>query len=373
MKLKIIYYKDVDKREWDEWVGRIGETNYQHSWNYINFLSKFLNIKENCSFACFDENMELLAVCPLAIAFNEKDKYFEISFGGSAAPVPALAEHDPGPRRKILDEIFAVILSCVKKYDAKKIKMAWNPLTEYACSSAGNQYSFELLRYQMHYLVNNTVVADLRMPEEKLFSLVGKYHRRHIQRGKKKGLAVRIFDSGNNTEELKKYFKKFQESHYKSAGRMTRPQETWDAMLKTVYDGEASLFATFVKDEPISYLYCGEFKFTASGWSQVNIDEYEKEYCPRHILEWEAMLFYKKKGLKYYEIGERYYGPQLFYIPTEKEISICVFKERYGGTLLPTIQWIGYCDKKIMKREFKEKIKLLNKQNNAVFSIPAKI
>ena len=73
----------------------------------------------------------------------------------------------------------------------------------------------------------------------------------------------------------------------------------------------------------------------AFGWSQVNVDQYEKEYSPRHFLEWQAILHYKKRGFTWYEIGERYYGPQY----TEKEISISVFKERYGGLQLPKIHW----------------------------------
>ena len=132
-------------------------------------------------------------------------------------------------------------------------------------------------------------------------------------------------------------------------------------MYEGLSAGKASLFIAFVNDTPISYLYCGEFSKMAFGWSQANVKEYEEEYSPRHLLEWTAILFYKENAFSYYEIGERFFGSQFFYIPSDKEISISSFKERYGGRLFPKVKWYGYFDKDLLKTDYNQRFReLLN-------------
>lgn len=214
----------------------------------------------------------------------------------------------------------------------------------------------------MFYNVENTIVMDMSLSEERLLNNMGKYQRRHIKKGKQSGIEVKVYNSECNERFLRDYFRKFQEAHFIAAGVATRPQATWDDMCSFAHTGGASLFIAFIEDTPISYLYCGEFNSMAFGWTQVNVKEYEKQYSPRHLLEWEAVLYYKMHGFRFYEVGERYSVPQLFYIPTEKEISISDFKERYGGILMPKIYWTGYFDLDFMRGELAGRFdKLINK------------
>ena len=46
------------------------------------------------------------------------------------------------------------------------------------------------------------------------------------------------------------------------------------------------------------------------------------------------MKYYKKNKLNFYEIGERYYAQNNF-IPSDKEISISEFKEKFGSNKYP--------------------------------------
>jgi len=202
----------------------------------------------------------------------------------------------------------------------------------------------------------NTVIINLTLPEETLVEHLNKYHRRIIKRTNKKEIEIKVFNSLTNKGLLEQIISDFQKAHYLSAGRATRPQETWDAMLYSVNNGYASIFVSYHKDIPISYLFCGEFAKMSFGWSQVNVEEYEEDFSPRHLLEWFAILHYKKNGFKYYEVGERYFGPQLFHIPSEKEMSISIFKERYGGALYPKIIWVKYFEKEYFKKDIFERI-----------------
>ena len=125
-------------------------------------------------------------------------------------------------------------------------------------------------------------------------------------------------------------------------------------MFDAIVNGKATLFLAVKDDTICSYLFCGEFEKIAIGWSQVNIEEYEKEFSPRHFLEWNTIIYYQKKGFNFYIVGERYFGDQLFHHPTKKDYSIGQVKERYGGTMLPVIVWTGYLDKQLMQNEMSQ-------------------
>ncbi len=354
MDFKTVYFNDVGKEQWDNWVADIKTTSYHHSWSWIDHASKFQNVMENRSFVCLDSDFSPLAICPLIVTSSKG--FNEISVNGGPVGVPALADKfNPSIRRKLLDAVFCVIQDCVKANDVKKMIMTTHPLTRSVCADeiSGFRNAFELLRYQMLCRVTNTLVIDLGLSDEILFLNVGKYQRRHITRGRKKKIETKAFNGSENTEQLKHWFYKYQDAHFAAAGRMTRPQETWDTMYDIALNGEASLFCAFLEDTAISFLFCGEFSSMAFGWSQVNVKEFEKAYSPRHLLEWEAMNYYKRNGFRYYEVGERFYGPQLLYVPTDKEITIGEFKERYGGFLLPKITWLGYYDRELLNSDLK--------------------
>ncbi len=373
MDFKLIQFTQVDSEQWDTWVSKLDFSTYYHSWSWLNCLSQFNYVKKNLTFALFDkQNDKLLAICPFALSVFEDDEYHYASFGYFPCGVPALATISAKDRRILLDEIFRIFASYIQTYSIVKLSMATHPLNQASfAGKAGfyNEYSMELLRYGMWYQIENTVVIDLSKSEPDLVNDVSRYHFRHVKKARKKGIEVKVYNAKENQEEAEEFFNKMREAHFISAGRETRPRGTWDAMYRGLLDDKASLFVAFDGEKTASYLYCGEFGSMAFGWSQVNTPEYTQSSV-RHLLEWEAILFYKKsKKYKFYEVGERYYGPQFFSIPSEKELSISVFKERYGGVLLPTIKWFGYADLDIMKKDLDTQIQTY-KSSMSLLSIP---
>ena len=355
MNFKTAYFSDVSQEQWADWAANIRTTSYHHSWDWLDYSSKFQNVVENRSFAYLESDSRPLAVCPLMLSTSEGSR--EISVNGAPVGVPALADDlKPSVRRRLLDAIFSLINDYARESNAERIVMVSHPLTQSACADdiSGFRNSFELLRYQMLYRVENTLVIDLKLPEETLSLNMGKYQRRHIVRGKKKGISMEVFNGSQNAEQLKRWFDRFQEAHFISAGKMTRPRGTWDSMYQSALNSKASLFCAFLGDAAMSYLFCGEFSSMAFGWSQVNIEEFERDYSPRHILEWEAITYYKQRGFKYYEVGERFYCPQLLYVPLAKELTISEFKERYGGFSLPKITWLGYYERERLHQDIKK-------------------
>lgn len=371
MKLETIKFQDTDKNSWDNLIKQIQGVSYYHSWHWLNYLSKTANVKEHASFILLKDGFPV-GICPLAVSYEEEKKIFSISFSGTPCGVPVVIDFPVSLHREYLDYIFDAVKSYINKYNVKQINFIWHPLNISLFSESNNLYdynAFELLRYNMNYYVENTLVIDLRLAGCFLESNVSRYHLRHIRRGIKKDIKIKVFNrEQSDSTDLKYFYEKFQQAHIIAAGRITRPKEAWDAMFDYLNNGLATLFVAFFETTPISYLLCGEYEAMAFGCMQVNVKEFEKKYSPRHLLEWRAILYYKyQKKLKYYELGERYFGPQFFHIPTDKELSISIFKERYGGIMLPKIKWIGFCDKGTMDanmekyfREFSNKANFFN-------------
>ncbi len=74
-------------------------------------------------------------------------------------------------------------------------------------------------------------------------------------------------------------------------------------------------------------------------------------------------------GFSFYEIGVRRFCPQPLYLPTEKEISIAVFNERFWSVFVPKPSWhafpsrqkrVGFLEEKLLayKRELDRELLL---------------
>ena len=170
----------------------------------------------------------------------------------------------------------------------------------------------------------------------------------------KKGLEVEVYDSGN--PRVDEGMKIYRELHEIAAGSVTRAKKSFDQMFRMLNINKADLFICRIGNQPVSVLLCGKFRDTTFGWSQANHPEYEKEYSPRHYLEWYAILHYRRHNFKMYDLGTRYYSAQISDSVSEKMVTISDFKERYGGKLLPYIEFEAFLDENIAIKIYKERV-----------------
>lgn len=347
-KMRITEFNNVSSEEWDEYVRRIPESTYLHSSAWLNYLNTINGIEGSKSFI-FSDGKTPLAVCPLAICkVNSFGKeYMEATFSGFPSVYPAVIELPATQRRRIVRKIFNLIHQILAPYNIKRIELYRHPINLNVLNGDFDAANMaEAISYGYLYYMKNTIIIELRKEESQLMSEMSQYQRKHIRKSKRQGLIVKEYRG--EIENLDKVFSDFQTSHFKSAGRLTRPIESWNIMKDLIRQNKATLFTVSIENgKDISYLYCGEFDKFSFGWSQVNIDEYEGRYSSRHLLEWEAMMFYKKRGFYYYELGIKYDSPQFNYIPTEKETTISQFKERYGGKLYCCFYFEKFFDKEL--------------------------
>jgi hypothetical protein len=74
-----------------------------------------------------------------------------------------------------------------------------------------------------------------------------------------------------------------------------------------------------------------------------------------HLIMWEAILFHKKQGVKYFETGYQEFGKQIYNFPLKKDLDISFFKRGFGGDLCSLYRGVKYYDS-----EFERKEKLFN-------------
>ncbi len=327
MDCKFIPFTKISFKEWNNSIKKMDGHTHLYSPNLIAYYCAFNKI-ENCSFLVEHDNTFVAAVI-LAINRSKKFLFYGYDFGYCPSPI-FLKKLKPSQKKKFLKLIINYIQSLNKKF--KDINFFNHPIiTSGLNPEISSKNQFELLQFSKKNLVINTFIIDLSLTTNELINNLSKYHKRNILRSSK-NLKFNIYNK-NNFKQLKKKFKEFKFLHFKSAGKKTRPDQTWDMMLNNISLNLGILFSCSTNDLEISYLYCGLFNKFAWGWSQVNNRDYEKKFMPRHFLEWKAILYLKKKGFKYYELGENYkIANEKF---SKKEISISEFKEKYGSEMYP--------------------------------------
>jgi hypothetical protein len=347
-----ISFNDMDPKTWDGLVSKTEDASFHHSWNFLRYLQEFPNVT-NKSYALFDDHKKLIAIVPVGITVT--DTSADMSFSGSPCGVPAFVCMRPSKRRKYFDVVMGQIRIISNLYKTKKVTFVYHPINIKTFSRGRLPLgdSFQLQRYNCFYSVFNTLVIDLSLPVDELKLNMSKYRRRTINKSIKSGMRVEVYNKLNNFDSVNDMMDLFQREHLVSSGRSTRPQKTWDVMKDSVLKGYASLFVIFVDDDYAGFLMCGEFEKMAFGWSQVNVEKYEKKYSPRHLLEWWAICYYKDYYYYYYDIGDRFYNAQMFYKPSLKEVTISEFKERYGAIQIPKIIWYRYFDTPQLKKDIR--------------------
>ena len=351
-----VEFGKITNEEWDACVSKIPESTYFHSSAWIKYLNA-INGQENSKSFILMESNEPVAICPLAIFKTGMggQEYNEATFKHVPIPLPAIVQLPPMQRKRTAIKVYRALFDALKPSNVKRIEFYRHPISlDYLKGNTDMANIAEAQSFSYLYYIQNTIIADLKKTESTLSSELSKYQRKHVRKSEEQGLKVSAYaGNGSGVDEV---FARFRGAHLKSAGRLTRPAESWDIMLNLMKEGKATLFTSSIGGKEISYLYCGQFGKFAWGWSQVNLDEYEKEYSPRHQLEWEAMMHFKKMGLTCYEIGYKYDSPQINYVPTQKDLTISDLKERFGGKLYPYLHFERFFDKELFKKAYSERL-----------------
>tara|TARA_B100000787_G_C16172681_1_gene287365 strand:- start:327 stop:1352 length:1026 start_codon:yes stop_codon:yes gene_type:complete len=320
--------KKITKKEWNNFCKLVGDFSPFTSFEMMEYYSAFKGVK-NISFVVFNEAHDVVATVPLA---TFKDS---MSFGDYACPSIVVDSKLSSSMRK---KIFSYIFIEIKKIMLKK-KITSYFFCKHAFQSIfikGSHFLidnfFEHFQFSKIHSIGNTLILNLQEQEMDIFNNMSKYHKKNIKKVQAKNLTFEnSLDLDKPDNEL--LFKDFKKQHSLNAKKSTRPKKTWDLMRENLIKKNSCLTVAKLGKKSISYLYIGFNEYFAFGWSQVNDKKYEKEYMPRHFLEWEAIKYLKNNGFKYYDIGESYTWHQKKI--SNKQYSISSFKEKFGSRFFP--------------------------------------
>lgn len=346
LNYRIRRFGEVEPEVWDGWARSLDDATYLHSAAWLGYCHTLID-RVNCySFAILDQNDAVVALCPLGISRVEAAgaAICETSWHGVPVGAPAIRRGWPPARRKLVRNVYAILNDNLIESGVDR-SVFWRYPVSMATLKGDSAPTGALDAVSAGYILchaRNRIIVDLKLSEQDLRAGLTHTMRNTLRQSQKRGLLVRAFRG--NDAGLDEAHRLYQETHFRSAGRLTRPQESFDYMLGAAKREQFTLFIAYLDNEPVSFLYCAEFGGLAITVSQVNVEEREDELSPRHLLEWTAILSYQQRGFAFYEIGVRWYGPQPYESPSPKELSIAFFNERYGGGLWPDLIFERFFD-----------------------------
>ncbi len=338
MSYKIKSFKNFEKKDWNKLVFTMVGNQHHFTWNRIKYFETLPNII-NLSFAVF-EGKKCLALVVLGQSKIKNKKIF--SFNKDFCPEP-IVNHELtiNEKKKLKNNLRTIIENIAKEKNVKLYNLRTHPVIfEKNVVKISSQDQFFQIKWAKNFFVHNTIILNLGMKESEIWNNFSKSHKKNIKRILSKGLKFNVVNSKASKAEIDGKFQNFKKAHYLNWNKQTRPNENWESMKNSIIDGEAILFSITHAQKDVSFLLCGIHKKFCFGWSQANFKEYEKEYMPRHFLEWSVIKYLKKNGFLLYEIGERYYGYDNFSAP-EKFFSISDFKEKFGGSFFPKVNFVS--------------------------------
>ena len=162
--------------------------------------------------------------------------------------------------------------------------------------------------------------------------------------------SLACFDADNPSREA---HDGYQALHKKQAGRMTRPQETFDLQYERMRDDKSLLTELSYKGQKIAYAY---FDYDKGGvyayYSSSAGDPDHAKIQTSHALIYAASEALRKKGIKYI-IVEQPASPavQYDYYPNSKQLDIARFKRGFPGVYIMDFRGIKYYNKEAFQKD----------------------
>ena len=270
------------------YLNEIGEYSFFHTYNVLDFYSKSTST-ENLSFFCFEQK-ELVAFVSLGLNTKNKDNSI-LSFDDTPCHLPIIKSSiSPRTRKKYLKEIFNEIYKKMLKHNINYVDLFHHPL-KFNNEKPKLDYSnsFQILNFfDVEIVTINLNLFNLKennsLYEQRLYSKL----RQEFRKKKYEDLKLNIININNcEKREIKENFEQYKKFHFTSAGKLTRPQASWDLMLDDLFQGRSTLFVLKKDKKDLSFLLCFEHKKYSLAASQANITDknYLKEYMLRHYLE----------------------------------------------------------------------------------------
>jgi hypothetical protein len=203
-------------------------------------------------------------------------------------------------------------------------------------------------------------IVDLKETEERIWEEQIRHSYKSIINRGYKHYSFKVYDQTNYTEKIGEAHRLL---HHKCSGKVTRPLNSYKKMNSWIKQNNGLMFEQLYKDKTVQMILVGIGKSAAIGASAAE-DPDVSVPCPlTHSMNHYIYLECKKRGIRYYDVGETTNRGNIFYFPNKKMLNISYFKSGFGKKY-PLKKWIWfptlekeieYTEKKFL--EYKDYIK----------------
>jgi hypothetical protein len=341
---KIIFKEENENDFWKYWKEYVEKNNI--SPKYLRtYIEPLLIISKENGLLCSDrsfvylENNEVVACAFLPIEKENKDsttKSIKIECDGDFVLSPLCKN------KNIEKKVFNLIDDVAKQNGLSKIMFYIDPL-EREC------YSFNYLQ-KYNYLTSSILVYFIDTRKEKDLLALCREGCRKLIRPLLKNNDFSVFYIDKENPDLNMH-KLYENLHHKCAGRVTRPQWTFDNQFEELKQGHAVLFGLKYKGKEVAFCYFSYNANKAIYSSGADDPDYDKMSL-YHILIFSAMKYFQEKGIDFIDVGQPSCpSSQFFYYPDEKQLKISLFKRGFCGEYAEDFRGIKYFSKDVFEKD----------------------
>ena len=346
--MEIVYNKDPRfKSLWEKFLHRNIDVSpfYSLAWMEYQIVYSEDRYKDDFSFVAIDASGSVAAICPLYLEqYGDKKR---LSYRGEyleslRAPIVA-NDLSAKSRHKIRQLLFDEIDQIARRTGAVKCNLIIDPL----CGDSQRERYNYLTRYDYLDASLTTVLIDLHKSTSELWKELRSSYKALINKSERI-YKIFVMDADSITRPQ---FEAYCEVHHKAAGRVTRPQRTFDIQYEMLQNNQACLIGVEIDGTWASFAYFLNSKYSAYYGSGAEDPELVTKTPLGPVMQWAAIKHYAEVGLRYLELDNQYFGSQLFECPSPKDMSISFFKRGFGGSLTPLYRGIKYYDRDAMAAE----------------------
>lgn len=272
-----------------------------------------------------------VAIWPLSL-YKSMGKY-QIGSWGKELISPLLREtgYTTETKRKLFRKCINALLEICNKFNITKFR-----IKDFVMCEGVSIWSQMLFEYGAKcFGITNECFVDLTLSEQDILSRMRRTNKYSIQKSEQLWKSE-IITNKNGKNKIDACFEQFRKLHIEIAGRETRNKQTWEIQSKAVLN--TNDFVVLLYDEKQELIGASLFS-TTNSMGNYSVAAYKRELFDQpvgHVSQWIAIKHMKSLGMKWYYIGTRSYSKD-WNKPSEKEISIGLFKEGFATNIYPKL------------------------------------
>ena len=296
------------------------------SLNYQNaYMSAFVDDLIDLSVVLYQKD-RVIGFWPLSL--RKKDGVYEFATNQGEVLPPVYLQ---ATSERLIKKYDSLCLEAMKKfYNSSKDRVAISSKWATTVSFLASELLTPNILWEQKCMLLGAVprvihglYVDLSKDLKDIHSNLRKSYRSLINEGE------RLWQVEVHDKVSDEVFEEFHQLHITVAGRVTRPQDTWDLQKKAINEGQD--FLVTVRDSECVLRGAGLFECSLTEGCYA-VGAYDRNLFDKpvsHVVQWTAIKHLKETGRRWHYVGQRFYVSDIP-SPTPKELQIAYFKEGFA-------------------------------------------